>query len=221
MVKSGRGETMSKIFDISLTIRPGMVVWPGDPAVELRRLSKIEEGDNCNVSFYSSSVHAGTHVDAPYHFLAEGKTIETLPLEVLVGPAQVVQLPDEVEEITAAVLDTVKFMPGVKRVLFKTRNVRIRASGKDEFDSTFVAVSADGAEWLVNHGVQLMGIDYLSAAPFSQSRPPHEVFLKAEVILLEGINLDQVEPGLYTLYCLPLKLAGSDGAPARTILIQD
>jgi arylformamidase len=204
---------MTKIFDITLTMYPGMVVWPGDPAVQMDRLTKIENGDNCNVTFLSTAVHAGTHVDAPYHFLADGTTIETLPLDVLVGLTQVIQIPDDVAEV--------EFIPGITRVLFKTRNAKIRAAGEREFDTTFVAVSADAAEILLGKGVQLVGVDYLSVAPFKNSRPTHEILLGAKVVLLEGINLDAVEPGLYTLYCLPLKLAGSDGAPARTILVQD
>jgi len=212
---------MTKIFDISLTIHPGMVVWPGDPAVQMHRLTKIEDGDNCNVTFLATAVHAGTHVDAPYHFLADGTTIETLLLDVLVGPVQVIQVPDQVDVIDRKALDQVVFVPGIPRLLFKTRNVHIRAAGDHDFDTSFVGISADAAELLVEMGIRLVGVDYLSIAPFNNSRPPHEIFLGAKVVLLEGINLDAVEPGVYTLYCLPLKLAGSDGAPARTILVQD
>jgi arylformamidase len=212
---------MTKIFDISLTMYPGMVVWPGDPAVKMDRLSKIENGDNCNVTFLSTAVHAGTHVDAPYHFLPDGTTIETLPLDVLVGPAQVIQIPENLAMIDRKALEKVEFIPGITRILFRTRNAKIRATGDREFDTTFVAVSADAAELLLEKGIQLVGVDYLSVAPFKNSRPTHEILLGAKVVLLEGINLDAVEPGLYTLYCLPLKLAGSDGAPARTILVQD
>ena len=212
---------MKKIFDISLTMHPGMVVWPGDPAVQMERLTKIENGDNCNVTFLSTAVHAGTHVDAPFHFISDGTTIETLPLDVLIGPAQVIQIPEDEAVIDRKALEKAEFMPGVTRVLFKTRNVKIRVAGDREFEPSFVAVSADAAELLLEKGVKLVGVDYLSVAPFNNSRPTHEILLGAKVVLLEGIDLDEVEPGLYTLYCLPLKLAGSDGAPARTILIQD
>jgi arylformamidase len=212
---------MPKIFDISLTMHPGMVVWPGDPPVEMHRLTKIEEGANCNVTFLSMAVHAGTHVDAPYHFLSDGTTIETLPLNVLVGPVQVVEMPEECGLIDRNALENVKFIPGVTRVLFKTRNQHTWAAGGREFDKNFVAVAADAAALLVEKGFRLVGVDYLSIAPFNSSRPTHEILLGAKVVLLEGINLTDVEPGFYTLYCLPLKLAGSDGAPARTILVQD
>lgn len=212
---------MRKIFDISLPVHPDMVVWPGDPRVEMRRLSKIEEGDSCNVTHLSTTVHAGTHVDAPYHFLREGTTIETLPLEILVGPAQVVRIPDQFDVIDRRAVMEAGINKGVIRVLFKTRNVNIRMSGSTEFDRNFVAVAADGAEALLELGVKLVGVDYLSVAPFNNSRLPHEILLGEKVILLEGIVLDEVEPGLYTLCCLPIKLVGSDGAPARTILIQD
>lgn len=212
---------MSKIFDISLTVHPEMVVWPGDPPVSLERLSKIEDGANCNVSFLGSGVHAGTHVDAPYHFLPQGTTIETLPLDVLVGPAQVVQIPEEATLIDRAVLEMAGILPGVVRVLFKTRNTRIHAETARDFAFDFVGISPDAAEWLVERGVKLVGVDYLSVAPYNNSRPTHEILLGQKVVLLEGILLEQVEPGLYTLVCLPVKLKGSDGAPARTILIQD
>lgn len=212
---------MSKIYDISLTMQQGMVVWPGDPDVKMERISKIENGDACNVTFLCTTVHAGTHVDAPYHFLTNGATIETLPLDALIGTAQVVQIPDDVKLIDRMVLEQVEIQTGIKRILFKTRNVRIRAFDQPKFDPTFVAISADAAELLVDKDIRLVGVDYLSVAPFDNSRLTHEILLGAKVILLEGIILDAVEPGLYTLYCLPLKLAGSDGAPARTILVKD
>lgn len=212
---------MSKIYDISLTVHPEMVVWPGDPPVSLERLSKIEDGANCNVSFLGSGVHAGTHVDAPFHFLPQGTTIETLPLEVLVGPAQVVQIPDEVTLIDRAVLEKAGILPGVERILFKTRNAHIHAETARDFAFDFVGIGPDAAEWLVERGVKLVGVDYLSVAPYNNSRPTHEILLGKKAVLLEGIVLEQVEPGMYTLVCLPVKLKGSDGAPARTILIQD
>lgn len=212
---------MTRIFDISLPVHPDMVVWPGDPRVEMRRLSKIEDGDICNVTHLSTAVHAGTHVDAPYHFLKDGTTVETLALDLLVGLAQVVQIPDQFDVIDRKAVMEAGILQGIVRVLFKTRNVKIRESGSAKFDRTFVAVSAEGAEALLEMGVKLVGVDYLSVAPFNNSQPPHEILLNEKVILLEGIVLDDVEPGLYTLCCLPIKLVGSDGAPARTILIQD
>ncbi len=207
------------IFDISLTISPAMPVWPGDPAVRLEQVESIDKGDPVNVTRLDLSAHTGTHVDAPHHFLNDGRTVESLSLEVLTGLCYVVQLPDAVDEISAEVLARIPIAEGTTRILFGTRNSRWWAQGNNQFQTDFVAVSEDGAQWLVEHGIRLVGIDYLSVAPFGDSTPTHEVLLKAGVVVLEGINLSQVPRGFYTLYCLPLKLSGSDGAPARAILV--
>ena len=210
-----------KYYDITLTINPSMPVWPGDPQVTLERVSKIEDGANANVSKISMSVHTGTHMDAPYHFLPEGKSIDTLPLDILIGPAQVIRLPDSVATITAAVLEKAGIKEGVERLLIKTRNSAYWANPNDAFKTDFLAVEADAAAYLVKRGVKLVGIDYLSIAPYKRSRPTHETLLKAGMIILEGADLSAVAPGFYQLICLPLKLGGSDGSPARAVLISD
>jgi arylformamidase len=210
-----------EIFDISLTIRSGMVVWPGDPQVNLERVSKIEEGAHANVSRLQMSVHTGTHLDAPYHFVHGAKTIETLPLDVLLGPVQVVHLADEVDLITADVIRTAGIAPGTTRLLFKTRNSAYWLKSVQTFEKDFVAVSADGAHILVSMGIRLVGIDYLSIAPFNDGVPTHQVLLKNEVVVLEGINLNGISAGNYSLICLPPKLGGADGSPARALLIKD
>jgi arylformamidase len=207
------------IYDLTLTIRNEMAVWPGDPQVHLERISKIEDGKNANVSRVDFSVHTGTHIDAPVHFIPGAKSVETLPLDVLIGPTQVVQLPDRVNLITAGEIDQAGILPGVIRVLFKTRNTLYWQAENTPFQNGFVAVSADGAEALVRMGIRLVGIDYLSIAPFKNSRPTHEVLLRNEMVIVEGLNLSQVQPGMYTLICLPLKIGGSDGAPARVVLV--
>jgi len=207
-----------KIYDISLTITPELPVWPGDPKVVLERIYKIEEGANANVSRMDLGVHTGTHVDAPHHFVHGAKTIEQLDLEVLIGPVQVVALPETVTTITAAVLEQAGLHPHCQRVLFKTRNSAYWTQPVQRFQTDFVGIDEGGARWLVEHGLRLVGIDYLSIAPFKKSRPTHEALLEAEMIVLEGVNLSEVPAGDYTLYCLPLKLGGSDGAPARAIL---
>lgn len=208
------------IYDISLTLSPNLPTWPGDPGLELELFESMEEGAHANVTKISTSVHVGTHVDAPHHFLNDGRTVEQLPLEVLTGPCYVVQLPDGIDAITAEVLDRTEITSEMKRVLFGTRNSHLWAKGESKFQSDFVAITEDGAEWLVERGVQLVGIDYLSIAPYGDSVPTHTVLLKAGVVLVEGLNLSQVMRGFYDLYCLPLKIAGADGAPARAILIQ-
>lgn len=210
-----------KIHDVSLTIRPGMVVWPGDPKVEIFRQDKIEEGANANVSFMGIGVHTGTHVDAPYHFLQDGKAVDTLPLDVLVGKVLVVELDDTINEINREVVEPLRHTHGIERILFKTRNSRYWLESGDEFHEDFIGISADGAQSLVEIGIRLVGIDYLSIAPFKKSRPTHEILLKANMVVIEGLDLSGILPGEYTLYCLPLKLLNSDGAPARVILVEE
>jgi arylformamidase len=208
------------IYDISLTISPTLPIWPGDPPLELELLESMDKGGHNNVTKMSSCVHIGTHVDAPRHFLRAGHTVEQLPLEVLTGPCYVIQLPDGIEAITAEVLDRTEITSEMKRILFGTRNSHLWAKGESDFQTDFVAITEDGAEWLVERGVQLVGVDYLSVAPYGDSIPTHTILLKAGVVVIEGLNLSKVMRGFYDLYCLPLKIAGSDGAPARAILIQ-
>lgn len=207
------------IYDISLTISPGMPVWPGDPAVELTQLASIDQGANANVSHLSFGVHTGTHIDAPHHFLNDHQTVETLPLEVLTGPCHVLQLDDGVASLSAEVLAAAQIPADAQRLLFRTRNSQLWAQGVREFRTDFVAIPLDGAEWLVRRGVRLVGVDYLSVSPYKNSRPTHEALLKAGVVIVEGLDLSQVQAGPYQLYCLPLKIGGSDGAPARAILV--
>lgn len=205
-------------YDISLTISPDLVTWPGNPDIHIQRVQKIEDGSNSNVSKLEMGVHTGTHVDAPFHFLPEGKTIECLQLKVLTGRVYVLNLTN-VDMITARVLENAEIPPRTRRLLFKTRNSQFWEKPTRDFQPDFVGISADGAEFLVKRGVKLVGIDYLSIAPYHHSRPTHEIFLKAGVVIVEGLNLSEINQGRYTLYCLPIKLAGSDGAPARAILI--
>jgi arylformamidase len=209
-----------KIYDISVPISGDMPVWPGDTAVNFKLTSEIDAGDNANVSHISLSAHTGTHVDAPFHFLPEGVTLDAISLNIMIGPAYVLDLPD-IDLITADVLKNAEFPQQIRRLIFKTRNSEIWARGEKEFQTDFVAVSPDGAQYLVERGIKMVGIDYLSIAPFQQSRPTHEILLKSGVFVLEGVNLSAVAPGQYTLYCLPLNLQGVDGAPARVILIDE
>jgi len=208
------------IYDISLSISPNLPTWPGDPGLKLEQFESMEKGALYNATQLSSSVHVGTHVDAPRHFLKDGITVEQLPLEVLTGPCYVAQLPDGIDAITAEVLDRTEITSEMKRVLFGTSNSHYWAKGESKFQTDFVAITEDGAEWLVGRGIQLVGIDYLSIAPYSEAIPTHQVLLRAGVVVVEGLNLSNIMRGFYDLYCLPLKIVGSDGAPARAILIQ-
>ena len=208
------------IFDISLTISPFLPTWPGDPGLVLEQFESIDKGAHANVTSISSSLHLGTHVDAPHHVLNDGRTVEQLPLDVLTGQCYVVQLPDGIDAITAEVLARTEISSEMKRVLFGTSNSHQWVKGEPKFQKDFVAITEDGAEWLVEHGVKLVGVDYLSVAPYGDSEGTHKVLLNAGVVIVEGLNLSNVVRGFYDLYCLPLKIAGADGAPARAILIQ-
>ena len=207
-----------RTYDITLTITPQMTVWPGDPPVIMERTRSIALGDNANVSQIKMSCHTGTHVDAPDHFLNNGKTVEALSLDLLVGRAYVLYLPD-VNLITASVLMQADIPPRTRRLLFKTRNSEYWAKGNSEFQADFVGLSVDAAELLVDRNVKLVGIDYLSIAPYKMGSPVHTILLNAGVVVIEGLDLSQVSQGRYTLHCLPLKLGGADGAPTRAILV--
>lgn len=208
-----------KIFDISIPISTDMPVWPGDPGVMITKSSSLEEGENANVSHLSLGVHTGTHVDAPLHFLIDGESLDKIPLERFVGDAQVFEVP-AADLVTAGILSNLNLTIKADRVLFKTKNSGIWESEVKAFKEDFVAFSPDAAEFLVNQGVSLVGIDYLSIAPFGDSTPTHKIFLEAGVVLLEGIDLSGVSPGEYTLFCLPLKIQGVEGAPVRAILVE-
>jgi arylformamidase len=205
-----------RIYDATRPISPTMPVWPGDPPVVLERVASVERGDLLNLSRMACTVHVGTHVDAPLHFVAGAADVSSLPLDVLIGPARLVELPDA-DAITAESLARFD-LNGVKRLLFKTRNGQLR---QDEFDTGFVALALDAAQWVIEHGVQLVGVDYLSVERFGGDGSVHRALLSAGVVVIEGLDLRAVSPGDYALTCLPLKLVGSDGAPARVVLISE
>ncbi len=185
--------------------------------MELRRRRNMINGDKCNDSDLSCNLHTGTHVDAPLHFLADGADVTALALDTLIGPAVVAALP-EVDVITADDLERLALPPHTRRLLLRTRNSESWSRGDREFHRDFVALTADAAHWVVARGIQLIGVDYLSVQRFHDGPETHITLLQAGVVILEGLNLSQVVPGDYELICLPLKLAGAEGAPARTVL---
>jgi arylformamidase len=201
-----------EIIDISVPVRPGMVTYPGDPRVVLERVRSIVGGDAYNLSRLDFGLHSGTHVDAPLHFVDGGASADALPLDVLIGPARVVDVRASSRSLGAADLDAVP--ERVERVLLKTPNSELWS--QDSFSDEFVSLSGDGARRLVGRGVRLVGIDYLSIG----DEEAHQVLLEAGVIAVEGLDLRGVEPGDYELICAPLKLVGAEGAPARAILIR-
>ena len=202
---------MREIIDISVPIRPGMVTYPGDPPVTLERVASIADGDVANLSRLDFGVHSGTHVDAPVHFVDGAAGIDDVPLEVLVGPARVVDL------TRAERLDAPAFarLEPTERLLLKTRNSELWS--RTTFADDFLALTEDGARALLAASVRLVGIDYLSIG----DEAAHNALLQAGVIAIEGLDLRGVEAGEYTLVCAPLKLVGSDGGPARAFLVRN
>jgi arylformamidase len=210
-----------RIIDVSLPLTDKLPVWPGDPRVILERVKDIADGANSNVSLLQMRVHSGTHVDAPVHFFPGEKGIEGLVLHELIGPCFVSEIPSEANVVTRKILEGLQIPSGVRRLLIKTKNSYLWTGDETEFSPEFVGLSEDGAEWMVEREIKVVGIDYLSIAPYKQSRPTHEVLLGAEVIVIEGLDLHAVTAGYYSLICLPIKLVGSDGAPARVVLIDE
>ena len=215
---------MQKIYDISLPVTKDSVVWPGDPEVTIRQMSSIAQGDPYNVSQIRISVHTGTHIDAPLHFLKDGKSIGEIPIDQLIGPVLVMDLGEDVDVISQSVLadhPKIEALKTISKVLFKTRNSRMWQKWGNRFNPDYVALDSSGAQYLSNFDLDLIGVDYLSVAAYNDETVPHQVLLERETVLLEGINLAEVPAGTYTLYCLPVNLTECEGAPARAILIAE
>ena len=205
------------LIDVSVPLVPGRVpLYPGDTELTREQTSSIEEGDTSSNSAVRCSVHTGTHVDAPVHFLPGTGGIETLPLDALVGPAYVVDATAVEGHVDAAALGRLDIPADAERVLLRTSNSALWASA--EFSEDFVAVLPDAAAALVERGVRLVGIDYLSIAPYGDPGPTHRTLLGAGVVVVEALDLRRAAPGRYRLTCLPMLLPGSDGAPARAVL---
>jgi len=205
------------IYDITVPIRTNMPVYEGDPGVKIDAWSAFAKGDSSNVSMLNFGAHTGTHVDAPAHFIEGANTIDKLPLEVLIGPARVIHVPEDLTEIDSAFLSGCD-LDGVERVLFRTRN-----SGfwDQSFRKDFTHLLPEAAALLVAKGVKLAGCDYLSIEKFhSGHHRTHLTLLANGVVIVEGLNLAAVPAGDYELICLPLKIAdgSGDGAPARAVL---
>ena len=209
-----------RIYDVSVPISPQTPVYPGDPGVEIRQWAEIARGDAANVSLLHFGAHTGTHVDAPSHFIEGAPGVEAMALDALVGKARVIEMPDDVGAITANRLPAGS-IEGATRVIFKTRNSAFWSDGGGGFRQDFTYIAPDAARALVQGGVRLVGIDYLSVEKFRPERhETHEILLSDGVVIVEGLDLREVAAGDYELICLPLKIAwgAGDGAPARAIL---
>jgi len=200
--------------DISLKLSGETVRWVTAAPFELEERRRMSKGDPNNSSALNMSVHSGTHIDAPFHFVADGNTIDQLPVERFIGPALVYAVEAE-RYITKEHVAGIR-LDGATRVLFKTRNSALLH--KQEYDPDFVAFSVEAAQSLVELGVELVGLDYLSVAHADEQVPVHRAFLDHGIVLLEGIDLSEVAPGRYELMCLPIPLGDSDGAPCRAVL---
>jgi arylformamidase len=203
------------LIDVSVPLRQGLPTFPNNPEFELQPLKRIADGASSNVSRLVLGTHTGTHVDAPRHFFDEGAGVDGLALNLLIGRARVVEI-NKRGPITADDLAAAGLREDL-RILFRTPNSALWNS--TVFHQDYAHLTEAGARYLVEQGVKLVGIDYLSIEQFKKAgAPAHRTLLSNGVIIIEGLNLADAEPGMYEMYCLPLLVVGGDGAPARVVL---
>ena len=203
-----------RIHDITLPLSAELPVYPGDPPVEIAPWLSMVDGAAANVSRLTLSTHSGTHIDSPRHFSDTGLPVDEIPLELLIGKALVVEIAGT-REIGRKELERLR-IKGFERLLLKTDNSELWKGS--EFTPDFAALSVDGARYLLEAGVRLVGIDYLSIESVEGDGEVHRILLDNGVLILEGLNLAEIIPGEYELICLPLKIKGGDGAPVRALL---
>jgi arylformamidase len=204
-----------KLIDVSVPLDSNVPTYPGNTPFQVEAIKRLATGDSSNVSSLHMSAHAGTHVDAPRHFFDDGPGTEHLSLEILCGRARVIELTTR-KAVTPEDLAHFDLREDV-RLLIKTHNSRLWGSAT--FHTDYIGVTQPAAKFLVEHGVKLLGVDYLSVEQFkTPGAPAHRMLLGAGTIVIEGLNLRDVEPGTYEMFCLPLAIVGADGAPARVVL---
>ena len=199
-----------------------MTTWGNEPGPRLEPLRRIAKGDSANVSLLALGDHTGTHVDPPVHFIEGGATVETLPLDAMIGPCVVLHHEGK-ENVSAEWLDSADVPKGTQRILLRTSNSELWKDPTHQFTREIVAVSAAAARWCVQRGIRLIGVDYLTIEPQGPEKagyPTHRTLLQAGIVIIEGLDLRGIAPGGYELLCLPLKITGGDGAPARVLLIE-
>lgn len=207
------------MLDLTLPIDPRMTTFPGDPPIAVDPVLRIDKGNPANVSRYCLGSHCGTHVDPPCHFVPGGLTVDQLPLATLIGPVLVVDLAHVRGAITADDLAAAGIPAGTRRLLLKTRNSALWVDPTHAFQPDYVHVGLDAAHWLVDNGVRLVGIDYLSIEAFhAAGHLIHHILLSNGVVIVEGLDLRFAAPRRYQLHCLPLKVKNGDGGPARVLL---
>ena len=208
---------MSRIYDISVPIRSGGLVYPGNPEIDIALQQAVAKGAGANVSTIRFGSHTGTHADAARHFFDDGQTVDKIPLERLIGPALLLSFADDIRSVGAAELRA-HDIKGQTRILLRTRNSAFLS--QREFVKDYTYLAPDGAQYLVDQGVELVGIDYLSIEQFhSGHHLTHRTLLERSVVIVEGLDLSVPPPGEYQFICLPLRIEGCDGAPARAVLI--
>ena len=209
---------MNRIYDISVPIRTGGLVYPGNPEIDISLQQAVAKGASANVSIIRFGSHTGTHADASRHFFDDGQPVDRIPLERLIGPALLLTFDDSVMAIGVAELQA-RAIKGHKRILLRTRNSALLSGA--EFVKNYTFLAPDGAQYLVDNGVELVGVDYLSVEQFhSGHHRTHKTLLGANVVIVEGLDLSAPPPGEYEFICLPLRIEGCDGAPARAVLIK-
>ena len=208
------------IYDVTVPLHNGLPTWPGDPGVEITDWRSLTNGDSANVSLLHFGAHSATHVDAPAHFIEGGAKVDSMPLDALIGEAEVIEVPEDrlvIDEVFVAA----NCPAGTERVLFKTRNSAFWSEPEPQFHTDFTYLDLNAATRLVQQGARLIGIDYLSIEKYGQANhETHHALLSKGVIILEGLNLSNVPAGKYELICLPLRLQSNlgDGGPARAVL---
>jgi arylformamidase len=213
---------MSRLIDVSLPIGADLLVWPGDPAVEVVPRLRIAAGDPANVSELRMGTHTGTHVDPPNHFVEGTTGIDRVPLEVLHGPVVVADARHLDRPIEPADLESLGLPDGAERVLLRTANSELWRRPPVAFPDVYACLTPESARWVVDRGIRLIGVDFLSVeAKGAEGHPVHHFLLENGVVLVEGLNLGDAEPGTCILACLPLRIVHGDGGPARAILIRN
>ena len=213
---------MRTVIDISLPITPELLVWPGNPGIEVLAHQRIAEGDDANVSELRIGTHTGTHVDPPVHFVAGAAGIDRVPLEVLMGPAVVADARGLAGELGAAELEALGVPDGAERLLLRTDNSDLWRRLPIEFPADYTCLNGGGARWIVERGIRLIGVDFLSVERRgTPGHPTHKALLTNGITIVEGLDLGEVEPGSYELRVLPLRIVDGDGGPARAVLVRD
>jgi len=207
-----------RLIDVSVALERELPSWPGSTGHRTHRSMSIEAGDPANVTQLEMDVHAGTHVESSLHFLADGRPLSSVPLDRFIGPAEVIEV--DGPAATLAVLEAAGIRRDTSRLLIKTMNSARWHADHPAFDPSYVALTEEAAGWLVDLGIRLVGIDYLSIQRYEDSPETHRILMRAGVVIVEGLDLTDATPGIYDLVCLPLRLSQAEAAPARVILIE-